>query len=73
VRPPVEHALTGGYVQQVVRDGDGDIVHVPVLLRLGRRPGSGTHRRWAGIDELLRAQHLDDDTVAGLRARRAML
>jgi crotonobetainyl-CoA:carnitine CoA-transferase CaiB-like acyl-CoA transferase len=66
-----EQALANGYVQRVEHDGDAEIVLVPAPAQfdgevpaLGKAPTFG-----ADTDDVLRAQGLDDDAIADLRAR----
>jgi crotonobetainyl-CoA:carnitine CoA-transferase CaiB-like acyl-CoA transferase len=60
-----------GYVQRIEHDGDGEILLVPAPAQfdgevptLGMAPAFG-----ADTDAVLRDQGLDDDAIAGLRAR----
>jgi crotonobetainyl-CoA:carnitine CoA-transferase CaiB-like acyl-CoA transferase len=65
-------AQANGYVQRIEHEGDGKIVLVPAPVQFdGHVPELGKAPKFsADTDDVLRAQGLDDEAIADLRARK---
>jgi crotonobetainyl-CoA:carnitine CoA-transferase CaiB-like acyl-CoA transferase len=65
-------AQANGYVQRIEHEGDGKIVLVPAPVQFnGQVPELGKAPKFsADTDDVLRAQGLDDEAIADLRARK---